>query len=191
MKNEEFFNSNIYLYFSEAHVLIGGLDSDIESSKALSTSTPYYSDDQTWCVAKARATSKWKNIFNIFTTELWIAIICALFVITITLNIFIKIERRHENIYWAFLRALAISMGLMPTFRPQYAHTRFVYFLFLLYGVMINATFNCFLISTLTRYRTDKQVKTLNDTTKNNFNYAGGWSSVSHFSVDDPVSQFI
>lgn len=107
---------------------------------------------------------------------------------TFTLNIFLKIERRDEDYSWQLLKSLLISMGQMPAFWPKLTPARFVYFLFLLYGFMINAAFNCFLIGTLTQYRTNEQVRTLNETIENDFSYAGGLQTITYYPVGDPVS---
>lgn len=166
------------LSFSDAEILIGGLYKDSAVSHIISSTEPYVTDDQTWCVSRAQLSPNWENILEIFTHSLWVAILCIFLFITITIYLFEydSQTQNRKNIYWALLRALTISIGLVPNFWPSRFAVRIIFFLFIVYGMVINMAFNCYLISTLTRQTFQKQISTVNETIAQQFTYLGGKS---------------
>lgn len=92
--------------------MIGGVDEDSNSRKYLSSSIPYYQDDQTWCVATAKPQELWKNIFNLFPTFIWSLIILVVYLMAIILYYFIKLDDRSENFAWMLLASLSGALLL-------------------------------------------------------------------------------
>lgn len=149
----------------------------------ISSSEPYISDDETWCVQKARVSARWMNIVDVFTKELWTAICCSLIIITVIIYVMIHLEKLNQNIYWAFLRGLTVSLGMATTFKPRRFYARFIFVLFLLYGMIIDLIFSCFLVTTLTKERFQTQVTTLQEAVGQEFTFAGGNLSWAHIQV--------
>lgn len=160
------------LFDRDARILIGGLDRDPNIIDIFSETIPYYYDDQAWCIARAKQTASWKNIFEIFSVGIWMIIVSIFFMIS---ALFYFLGSRHHSFSGALLNAFVICLSMPLRFkRPFHFHLRFIFFLIFLYAIYINMMFSGFLMTTLTKQRFQKQVTTINETIENGFSYAGG-----------------
>lgn len=132
-------------------------------------------DDQTWCVERASQDISWRHVFSVFTKDLWMVLICTFLTIAVIIYAIAHLDDQKENIYWALLRGVAICISTSPQLWPiTKFHVRIFIFILLLYGMLINMMFSCFLMTTLTKQRFQTQISTINDTIHENFSYAGG-----------------
>lgn len=172
----------------EADLLIGGFDHDGRIDDRLLTSKTYIQDDMTWCVAAAGPRDLWRNVFNIFTTTTWIAIICFVGIMALTVNFFQKFENKNENIIWSFMISLAGTTGKTVNYETKKSSARIVLFLLFFYGLIISTSFSSLLISILTRPKLDHQVANLIDAVTAKYKFTGGESVIYHLLVDDWVN---
>lgn len=174
--------------------MIGGLNKDPNIVGIFSASIPYIGDDQAWCVRRATQTASWQNIFEVFTTNLWIALVCTFFVIALLLYWIINaIELKNRNLYWALLHGLAVCISMSPRlWLKVHFYIRVTLFLLLLYGMLVNMMFSCFLMTTLTKQRFQKQMTKINETAEAGFTYAGNQMVLTRLSLrnDKVVNSF-
>lgn len=65
-----FLNDNFFVSrYRKSDLMVGGLYENAISRKVVQSSTPYFQDDITWCVAKAGMAPTWLNVFIIFNSE--------------------------------------------------------------------------------------------------------------------------
>lgn len=169
--------------------MIGGIDEDSNTRKYLSSSIPYYQDDQTWCVANAKPEELWRNIFNLFTTFVWCLIILVVYLMALLLYYFIKLDNKSENFMWTLLASLSVTMGLATTYDPKNPTIRIIFFIFLFYGLLFSTAFHSFLVGVLTNPRQKEQVSDLQQAVASNLQFNGGTVTLEHFDAKDEVSK--
>lgn len=175
------------MHFSTSDVMVGGMDEDSNTRRYLSSSIPYYQDDQTWCVAKAKPEELWRNIFNLYSTLVWSLIILVVYLMALMLYFFIKMDYKSENFMWMLLASLSITLGLSTTYDPKNTKIRLIFFIFLFYGLLFSTAFNSFLVGVLTNPRQKEQVSNLHQAVTSNFQFNGGTVTLEHFDSKDEV----
>lgn len=123
-------------------IMIGGLYDNEVSRKLLSTTIPYDSDEMTWCVARSGLAATWMNVFAIFDIMLWTYAVICVFLCTVILFVFIKIEGdRKENFAWSLMVILCFSIGVYGHYDPRRGFLRFYIGFLLLYGMHFSGKF--------------------------------------------------
>lgn len=166
------------------------MDEDAISRKYLSSSIPYYQDDQTWCVAVAKAEDLWRSFFKLFSPLQWLGMIVIVYMMAAILYIISGIDGRNENMHWMLLSCLSITMGLATVYEPRKINIRFMFFFFLIYGLIFSSAFHSFLVNVLSNPRQKKQVDNIFDAISHQFQFFGGTVALSHYTGNDPVSIF-
>lgn len=169
--------------------MIGGMDEDSNTRRLLSSSIPYYQDDETWCVAVAKPEELWKGIFKLFPVRFWAGIIGIIYLFAAILYILSGIDDRHENFHWTFLASLSLTLGLATVYEPQRSNVRFMFFFFLFYGLIFSSFFHSFLVNVLSNPVRKAQVTSVQMAIDERYRFAGGTLPVSHFVGTDPVIQ--
>ena len=127
--------------------MIGGLSENPISRKLLSASIPYYQDDITWCVPKARLAATWLNVFIIFGWSTWLAFVIVILFTSILIYRFNKIEGRYnENIFWSLLQSLAISLSSYAHYWPNRSFIQVFLLGYFFYGIHFNTAYRSSLI---------------------------------------------
>lgn len=178
---------HIHILFRTSDVMIGGMDEDSNTRKYLSSSIPYYQDDQTWCVANAKPEELWRNIFNLFSTTIWGLIILVVFLMASMLYYFIKMDHKSENFMWMLLASLSVTMGLTTIYDPKHPNARMIFLIFLFYGLLFSTLFNSFLVGVLTNPRQKEQISNLQQAVASNLEFNGGTVTLEHFDAKDDV----
>lgn len=163
------------------------MDEDSNTRKYHSSSIPYYQDDQTWCVAKAKPRELWKNIFNLFSTLVWSLIILVVCLMALMMYFFIKLDQKSENYVWMLLASLSVTLGLSTTYDPKNPNIRLIFFIFLFYGLLFSTAFNSFLVGVLTNPRQKEQISNLHQAVSSNLQFHGGTVTLEHFDAKDEV----
>lgn len=174
-------------FYRKADILIGGMENDPKIQKILWNSIPYRQDDETWCVATARPRDLWRNIFGIYTIQTWIALIGVIFFTGFLVYGLIHIEYKPENYIWSLMVSLASSLGQYANYEPDRSSVRIMMLFLFLYGLVMSASFNSFLISILTRPRFKPQVSSLRMAIEQEFDFAGGNVALSHYIDESDV----
>lgn len=167
------------------------MDEDSNTRRLLSSTIPYYQDDQTWCVAVAKPQDLWKSIFNLFSFNEWMCIIGINYMFAAILYVIVKIDNRKENFHWTLLASLSITMGLSTVYDPRKINIRFMFCILLFYGLVFSSAFHSFLVNVLTNPRQKPQVDNLGIAIDNRFLYAGGTVPLAHYQGSDEVCNYI
>lgn len=176
--------------YREVDILIGGMDLDVRTRKILWITIPYTQDDQTWCVAIAKPLEIWRNVFNIYTSTTWLALIGAIFFIASLLHFGVHLEKRHENYIWSSMNGLAAAIGQLVVYEPKRTSIRVLLIFILMYGMVMTTSFNSFLISILTSPRFKSQIDSVSDAIKSEMSFAGGEVAFSHFTDNNKVIEY-
>lgn len=163
------------------------MDEDAYTRKFLSASIPYYTDDQTWCVATAKAEVLWKSFFKLFTPVEWAVIIAMVVLIAGILYVISAIDQRRENMAWMLLASLSISLGLSTVYDPRRSNVRFMFLSFLFYGLIFSSAFHSFLLNVLSDPKQKEQVASLEAAVAQAFDFSGGHVPLSHYENHDEV----
>ncbi|CRK87351.1 CLUMA_CG001153, isoform A, partial [Clunio marinus] len=174
----------------KADLMLGGLYENPISRKLVSPSIPYYQDDITWCVAKAKFAQTWLNVFIIFNLTTWFIIIFTLVASSVFLYAIAYFTKQtKENFTWVFLITVTLSTGQYGHYWPNRSSIRFFLIILYFYGLHINTAYHSSLINVLTNPRYEDQIKTMemaieagltfevNVNTMEFFNSKGDWIS--------------
>lgn len=165
------------------------MDEDAFTRKQLSSTIPYYQDDQTWCVAVAKPELLWKSFFKLFSPIEWFVIVVMVYMIAILIYVISRIDGRHENIHWSLLASLSITIGLSTDYDPRKINVRFMFLSFLFYGMIFSSAFHSFLVNVLTNPIQKEQVDSLTAAVFNGFHFAGGTVALAHYQGKEHVTQ--
>jgi hypothetical protein len=165
-------------------IMIGGLYENTISRSLLSVTIPYYQDDLTWCVAVAKLAPTWMNVFVIFTLTTWLAAIVTQHICGTFLYFLAKAEDVYrQNVLWAMMQSLCLSLGLSNHYNPRKIYTRIFVGSLFVYGIHFNAAYNSFLISVLTRPRYQTQVATSAMAVEQLFHFAGAENVLTRLKI--------
>lgn len=162
------------IIFSNKHILIGGFSKrDLFGNSLASTSHLYITDYATWCIAAAEKQSSWKNIFYIFSNQLWSIIAITFVIIILVIFVFAKIERKKHDYMWAFMYSVKVNIGFMPGFIPKKFFARIIVFMLLLYGLISSTLFQSATVSSMTSNRYQEQISSISEAIENDFEISG------------------
>lgn len=163
------------------------MDEDSHTRKHLSASIPYYQDDQTWCVAVAKAEVLWKSFFKLFSLNEWAVIIAMIDLMAVILYFISRLDGRHENMPWMLLSSLSISLGLTTIYDPRKSNVRFMFLFFLFYGLIFSSAFHSFLVNVLSHPKQKAQVDSVETAVASGFRFSGGRVPLGHYEGADAV----
>lgn len=163
------------------------MDEDTTTRKYLSSSIPYYQDDETWCIAPAKPEELWKNIFKLFPIKIWFGIGGVILLFAIIIYGIAKYDEKWENSYWALLESFAITIGFPATYEPTQTNPRFMFLSLLFYGLIFSSAFHSFLFDALKNPRQKMQISSISDAIDKDVKFVGGAVALSHFDGDDQV----
>ncbi len=167
---------------------VGGLYENPISRRLLSPSIPFFQDDLTFCVAKAKLAPTIWNVFVIFDSTMWLTTSFILFLTTIVIHFYVKFEDVYrDNIFWSFLIALRFTITQYAHYSPRKFFIKIFIALFLFYGMHINAAYSSSLIQVLTRPVYEDQIQNVRDAINSNFQFKGGENTLVFFEKDDKV----
>jgi hypothetical protein len=175
--------------YRKTNIMIGGLYENTISRNLLSVTIPYYQDDLTWCVPKAKLAPTWMNVFVIFSLTTWMAAILTQNITGTILYFLAKVENVYkENIFWAMLQSLNLSLGQCAHYSPRKIYTKCFLVGLFVYGIHFNAAYNSFLISVLTRPRYQPQVLSVEQAVAGQFHFVGADNVLSRLKANDKES---
>lgn len=171
--------------------MIGGMDEDSNTRRLLTSSIPYYQDDETWCVAVAKPEELWKGIFQLFDLIEWTGIIGIICLFAVILYIIAGIDDRNENMHWTLLASLSLTIGLATAYEPKKSNVRFMFFFFLFYGLIFSSFFHSFLVNVLSNPMRKPQVANAPMAIQQRYRFAGGTLAATHIDGGDETSATI
>jgi hypothetical protein len=160
--------------FRQTDVLIGGLYETPVSRQLLSSTTPYFSDDLTFCVAQSGFRPTWLNVFAIFKYYIWMATLLTILISSYVLFIFTRVEaERHDNYLFALLITLSLTMGITGNYSPRRSITKIFMVSVIFFGIIFSASYQSFLLSVLTNPRRATQVSTVEMAIDEGYTFTG------------------
>lgn len=168
--------------------MIGAMDLDYRAENLFWQSKAYFQDDVTWCVSRSKARGIWRNIFQIFSTKVWFALIVATLVIAVAIRLITQVESRRENFVWSFMFSVSAAIGRNALFEPKRTSVRILMVFLFLYGLVLSTSFSTFLVSALTKPHYKYQVSNIEQAVERNFKFVGGEVVLSYFQGDDEVA---
>lgn len=147
--------------------------------KYFTLSTPYYQDDFTWCIRRAKLLPLDLNVLQLCSVLVWFIIILHVVVQSIVLNISLQFDRRYDKrnqrdlIYTLFFISMPTIIGVSQRFHPKSCLLRIYYGLNLLCGVIIIAYIVTYGYAFLKKSILAYQVHTIAEIVRNDFRFAG------------------
>ncbi|XP_037941632.1 uncharacterized protein LOC119674560 [Teleopsis dalmanni] len=193
-------NKNLYQLFQQLidgdiELIFGGIDEDPSISQFVSSTIPYYQDDLTWCVAKAK---KRHNLFNFlasFKMSSWlltIAFILITSIATLKIQKLLNIRIIHFQGYFAttmrvsgIILSQSVQLKRLPTaLKLLFGSTFFM-------GLMFSNVYQSFLVSTLTTPRSSYQISHLFELYDHKMSIRGNAEHVRHLNKDGEIFKYI
>jgi hypothetical protein len=168
--------------------MIGGLYENSVSRKYLSTTLPYYIDDMTWCVGRSNLSPKWKNVFIIFDSSIWILIISIFMLMALIFYYYAKkVRKDQEHLLWSILNALSLTINNFDYLQSRNPLKRIFIAISLFYGIHIGVAYRSSLINVLTSPRYEPQTEDLQTAIANNFSFTGNINILEFLDKSDEV----
>lgn len=151
---------------------------DVDQQNFMS-SQPYYQDDYTWCVRRAKLLPLDLNVLQVCSLFAWIMVICHGLVQGVILNIFLQFDRKYvkrnhrDIIYAVLLISFPSVIGVSQRFQPKNIFLRIYYGLNLLCGVIMIAYIITYGYAILKKSIYAHQVNTIAEIVENEFRLTG------------------
>lgn len=158
-----------------------------------SSSVPYYRDDITWCVSRAKPIPVFFNIWQLLRKEIWILLFALGYVHGSVIYILMKHDKNYNCLrrdfhYTVLLVSLPAIIGYNQAYQPKASFIRIIYISMLLFGIIQLATFNSYLLKVLTFPIHHVQITTVNEIIENNYELVGGKLSLHRLLMQRQVS---
>lgn len=158
----------------QVDLMIGGLTENATTKAYFSTSKPYYYDDLTWCVGRAKPIPIWQNIFQICKQKvLWPMAVVTFFSVVYIFYYLMKEEDKSMDAFSIMLLCLLTMLCSSPNCNAITLPVKILYFSCLLACILLITTFNAFLINVLTHPIHKTQIQTIAELIDNDFELVG------------------
>lgn len=143
------------------------------------SSRPYYQDDYTWCVRRAKLLPLDLNVLQMCSFFVWFMVVLHGLVQGVILNIFLQFDRKYvkrnhrDIIYAVLLVSFPSVIGVSQRFQPKNIFLRIYYGLNLLCGVIIIAYIITYGYAILKKSIYAHQVNTIAEIVENEFRFVG------------------
>lgn len=151
------------------------MHSEMFNSKKFIKSVAYLQDDTTWCIRRAGALPRWKNVFYIiqdattYTIAIILVILSILLIFALT-----SFEEKPTDFIGCVLLAVQVITGAASNFHPKRYLLRLLTMNFLFMCFLIVQIINAFLVTHISRVLIyHKQIDTIADISKENFHFVG------------------
>lgn len=153
-------------------------------------SRPYYHDALTWCVQKAQLIPRWKNLFRLGLDPIFWTVYTIMAISVISTFHFLQ---QFEDVQpkWDWLRltftAMCCNLSFVCNYKPKIISNR-ILFIFCLFGSMIYViTVMSFMLNVINRPIFENQVKTIEETIDNSYDFAGDGYAFQHLMKQNEV----
>lgn len=173
---------------SKYDLIIGGIHSGIFNSTKFIRSATYIQDDITWCVRRAEALARWKNIFYIIEDATTYTLCIVLFVLGILTVFFLTtFEEKPLDIFRCGLISFQCIIGLTTLFNPKLFIHRLLFAQYMFIGYLVIQIFNAFLVTFISRVIYGIQIKTIAAASDDGYRFAGESYIFDHLSAHNKV----
>lgn len=148
---------------AKADIFIGGHARQSPSSEMLIDSQPYYQDDATWCIQKAKLRAKWKLFLLSLDMKSIMIIVGAAAVTSSIFFVSSGYERRPLDFWMAYVLVVQIIAGASSMYKPLRITGRILYFLLLYIGFFSVTLVASFMFTSIANPTYEHQVSTFEE----------------------------
>lgn len=142
-------------------------------------STPYESDDLTWCIQRATKIPAYLRFMLIASPGSWILAIAMGYVCGFLLLVMMQFDKEYKQRnnrdwhYTTWLVTLPAFIGLSPSFYPKGGSIRIFYGVYLIFSIFCFQVVFCYWLDFLKLEMPRHQISTINEIFDNNFRLMG------------------
>lgn len=168
------------------------MHSEIFNSTKFIKSVAYLQDDSTWCVRRAAALARWKNVFYIIqdATTYFLSVFLIILAIILTF-LLTSFEERPTDFIGCALLVVQIVTGITSNFQPKGFILRILTVNFLFMCFLIVQIINAFLVSHISRVLYGKQIDTIAAILEEKFHFVGEAYIFNQLSTNKKVNILI
>lgn len=156
--------------------------SDVSDNRDLSSSVAYSSDDIVWCVASAKQTPQWENMFRFAPGYFWIICFTAGYIGSFVLYKLLKYDTgRYHSFHVVCMSVWQTVWGIPSYFDPKNSCVRACYCTMLFSGIVGSTYVMAFFIKFLTMPIYEKQVNSMDEIVSNSFELCGQNETLSFY----------
>lgn len=160
--------------YREYDLIIGGIHSNMLNSTKFVTSSPYMQDDLTWCVKRAKAIPRWKNIYYIpQDVETYVIGFIVYTLSIVSIYLLTAFEDKPLDFTLCNVYSIGCLAGFGYAYTPKKAATRFIVSIFFMSTFWMTQIYLSYLITYLRITLYENQIGTLGEITRKNFHLAG------------------
>lgn len=176
------------ILFRSIELAIGGLTNDISLKTEFVFTLPYYSDDITWCISRAKHIPLYLNAFRyVKDSELYVMGIFAVFAAIIIGFLLTTFEEKPIDYFEMSLIGISVVSNSATYFQPKRPCNRFLYMLTCYIGLLLVNIFGAYYVVALTYPIFEDQLDSVNSLIENKFQLMGDAYVLEKISLQDVV----
>lgn len=169
----------VFRFYRNYDVSIGGLPTHSSKNTNLAPSIPYYQDDFTWCIQKAKFFPLYVNYFFITEYKVWCILVALLIILGTLFYVMIQFDTMYPQrnnrdwVYTTLFVVLSAYLGMSPRFQPVYRPARLLYGMVLFLAVLVVALVGFYLTNFMKVPIPYRQIKTVSEILERDFRLIG------------------
>lgn len=169
-------------------LIIGGIRFENFNSTKFVASAAYAQDDMTWCVGRAKAIHRWKNVYYIPKDIETYTIGALMYIATIFGAYFLTtFEKKPLDLFHCAILSVQTLTGQSSTFNPKRFVMRFFYVMFLLIAFWLTQFFCAFLVTFMSSVLYETQIASIDKIIGHGFQLAGDPDVVKYYATKNVV----
>lgn len=154
-------------------MIIGGIHLNKLRSKKLSTTAPYIQDYMTWCVSRAKAIPRWKNVFFILDATIYIVGVISFILVIFCTYLLFAFEETPFDLVKCVIISLQVLIGTTAVLNPNRLMFRVLFGMFLFIGFWCVQIITAFLIAFISRVLYEIQIDSVEEIANQRYRLAG------------------
>jgi len=175
-------------------IIAGAFFPDYDTHDDFAYTDYYLQDYYRFFVPKAPLAPRWKGLINIYSSDIWYAVLTTFVIAWIfwfIVGIFSPESYQHRQFILICLNVLCVFLGISANNRPQFTTLRFFFCILTLYTLIICTLYTSKLIDVFTNPKEDYQFDSLVELLASNLPIGGRLETMDWFENDDELDMEI
>ncbi|KAL7024532.1 hypothetical protein ACKWTF_013089 [Chironomus riparius] len=175
-------------------IIAGAFFPDYDTHEDFAYTDYYLQDYYRFFVPKAPIEPRWKGLINIYSSDIWYAVLTTFIIAWIfwfIFGIFSLESYQHRQFILICLNVLCVFLGISANNRPQYNSLRFFFCILALYALIITTLYTSKLIDVFTNPKDDYQIDSLDELLDSNLQIGGRLETMDWFDNGDGLDEEI
>ncbi|XP_070509008.1 probable glutamate receptor [Chironomus tepperi] len=175
-------------------IIAGAFFPDYDTHEDFAATDYYLQDYYRFFVPKAPIEPRWKGLINIYSSDIWYAVLTTFiisWILWFIFGIFSLESYQHRQFILISLNVLCIFLGISANNRPEYNSLRFFFSILALYALIITTLYTSKLIDVFTNPKDDYQIDSIVELLESSLPIGGRLETMDWFDNGDGLDMEI